>query len=201
MNIFWHGPAARLLGLLLISQSAISWGQTPIELKIKAANGQIELSWPAEWISAGGVSRFPTYTVQYSQDLQQWQNIGQTLQGLRGAPPELKAVYTPAGLQAFYRIVGKVGSATPAGLAASGDEVFGNASQFATELLRIGQISPAEFASRYGPQPSYLPAITWDPTTAQYWSLFNQNTNFQLNATELALFKKNGFVVSQRLGS
>jgi hypothetical protein len=41
---------------------------------------------------------------------------------------------------------------------------------FDQELRRIGQISPQEFAERYRSQASYLPKITWDPTTARFWN-------------------------------
>ena len=65
---------------------------------------------------------------------------------------------------------------------------------------------------------NYLPGISWDPTTAQYWDQFNADPNVvnegkqpdqpgyrsfdaRLSAPELALFKTNGFVVSERLGA
>ena len=65
---------------------------------------------------------------------------------------------------------------------------------------------------------NYLPGISWDPTTAQYWEQFNADPNVvnegkqegdpgyrtfdaRLNPQELALFKTNGFVVSERLGA
>ena len=40
---------------------------------------------------------------------------------------------------------------------------------FDRELEKVGQISPQEFAQRYQSRASYLPKVTWDPTTARFW--------------------------------
>src|SRR5262249_6191818 len=62
-----------------------------------------------------------------------------------------------------------------------------------------------------------LPAITWDPTNAEFWREFNANPDelnagknsdasgyrtfdARLDSAEQELFQKNGFVVSERLG-
>ena len=79
-------------------------------------------------------------------------------------------------------------------------DVFGYATAFDQALKKIGQISPQEFAKRYTSKAKYLPQISFDPTTAQFWDDFNNKKNFQLNTEELAIFKRNGFVVSERLG-
>jgi hypothetical protein len=100
---------------------------------------------------------------------------------------------------------------------ASGAEVFGYGEAFARELSRLGQISTEEFAALYPPDTNYLPGISWDPTTARFWDLFNADPNavnagkswgdpgcrtldYRLSLTELEVFKRNGFVVSKRLG-
>jgi hypothetical protein len=95
-----------------------------------------------------------------------------------------------------------------------GDEVFGYSAAFDEEIRKIGQITPQEFARRYGSKASYLPRISWDPMTAQFYDMVNRDPqeeraknpqgghfDFRLNADELARFKENGFVVSERLGS
>ncbi|MGF1934333.1 MAG: DUF3160 domain-containing protein [Nostoc sp. ChiQUE02] len=95
-------------------------------------------------------------------------------------------------------------------------DVFGYTTAFNQELKKIGQISPQEFAQRYKSNAEYLPQITWDSTTAKFWQDFNLNpeennknpqrknlryNDFRLNSAELAVFKKNGFVVSERMGT
>src|SRR5438874_6414858 len=75
---------------------------------------------------------------------------------------------------------------------------------FAAELKKVGQISPEAFARRYAGKASYLQKLSWDPTTAKFWDDFSkreQRHDFCLNDAELAAFKRNGFVVSERLGS
>ncbi|HEY9829927.1 MAG TPA: DUF3160 domain-containing protein, partial [Stenomitos sp.] len=79
-------------------------------------------------------------------------------------------------------------------------DVFGYTTAFQEALQKIGQISPQEFAQRYATPAKYLSKISFDPTTAKFWDDFNKNHLFQLNSEELAIFKKNGFVVSERLG-
>jgi Leucine-rich repeat (LRR) protein len=95
-------------------------------------------------------------------------------------------------------------------------DVFGYTAAFEEALKKIGQISPLEFAKLYATTAKYLPQISWDPTTAKFWDEFNldpkennKNPNrknwrsydFRLNPEELAIFKRNGFVVSERLGA
>src|SRR5262245_61724853 len=75
---------------------------------------------------------------------------------------------------------------------------------FARELKKVGQISPEAFARRYAGKASYLQKLSWDPTAARFWDEFSkpqQRHDFRLSDAELALFKRNGFVVSERLGS
>jgi hypothetical protein len=93
---------------------------------------------------------------------------------------------------------------------------FGYTAAFDAELLKVGQISPQEFARRYATKAAYLEKIGWDPTTARFWDKFNLDPatlpppqgrfkygreDFRLNKEELALFKRNGFVVSERMGA
>jgi hypothetical protein len=95
-------------------------------------------------------------------------------------------------------------------------EPFGYTAAFDQELDKIGQISPQDFAQRYPIGTAHLDAIRWDPTTAKFWDRLNLDPDnvlptpgkrrtgalydFRLNPKELALFKRNGFVVSERLG-
>ncbi len=101
---------------------------------------------------------------------------------------------------------------------------FGYTAAFDTELKKIGQITPKQFADRY-PTPKYLGKLSFDPTTAKFFDEVNAEKvkksggksisedgkkefkwpdvelpGYKLNPDELAKFKANGFVVSERLG-
>jgi hypothetical protein len=92
----------------------------------------------------------------------------------------------------------------------------GYAAAFDAALEKIGQITPDEFARRYADKANYLEKLSWDPTTAQFWKDLSLDPkdfrskgkrnplgpyyDFRLNEQELAVFKKNGFVVSERMG-
>ena len=101
-----------------------------------------------------------------------------------------------------------------AGGSGIGDAIYGYGTAFGQQLRQLGQLSLEDFVSTYQPTNQYLPQITFDPTTAEFWNLFsidpavwnatnswpNQRVfDFRLNPTELAVFQTNGFVVSQRL--
>jgi hypothetical protein len=95
----------------------------------------------------------------------------------------------------------------------AGDDSLGYTAHFQRELGKIGQIAPEEFARRYPGQAKYLDKISWDPTTAKFWDDFNRDpskittgkrwgrSDFRLNEQELAKFKQNGFVVSERMSA
>ena len=99
----------------------------------------------------------------------------------------------------------------------AGSDPFGFGERFDRELGRLGQISTARFAEMYA-TPEYLSQPSWDPTTAKFFDKINARTvvksytdwqkkprqfelpGYELDAEEMALFKKNGFVASERLG-
>jgi len=102
-------------------------------------------------------------------------------------------------------------------VATTAGDVFGYSAVFDEELKQIGQISPQDFTQRYASNAQYLPQISWDPTTAKFWDKFNLSPedvkinvdlseapdhlilDFRLSPEELAVFKQNGFVVSERM--
>ncbi len=90
------------------------------------------------------------------------------------------------------------GSQTFAPTTNNGD-VFGYGAAFDKELAKLGQISPLQFKQRYGGKLNYLTKLGFDPTTASFFEGF-QKAGFKLTSKELAAFKKNGFVVSERMG-
>lgn len=106
---------------------------------------------------------------------------------------------------------------------AKGGDPFGYAAAFDRELKKVGQISTKQFAEKY-PAPAYLGKLTFDPTSAKFFAEMNvekvkkvgakiknerggeyqfpdtEIPGYKLTPDELALFKKNGFVVTERLG-
>ena len=103
-------------------------------------------------------------------------------------------------------------------VATTAGDVFGYSTAFDEELKQISQISPQNFAQQYASNAQYLPQISWNPTTAKFWDKFNLSPeklnivvdpseeisrliDFRLNSEELAVFKQNGFVVSERMSA
>src|SRR5262249_54742657 len=94
--------------------------------------------------------------------------------------------------------------------ARAADEPFGYSAAFDEEVQKIGQISPAEFAKRYG-KVEYLDKLSFDPTAVKFWDEFQaapklvprkgMGYDFRMNADELKAFKQNGFMVSERMGA
>lgn len=94
----------------------------------------------------------------------------------------------------FYRIsaILNTGSIHSAAL-----DPFGYGKTFTAELSGLGQISPNEFYGLFHPTNEPLEGISFDPMTALYWEAYDS----RLNANEKSTLMKNGFVVSERLGS
>src|SRR5262245_54196467 len=177
----------------------------------------LEFSWPASVQAADGLIIRPYFEVQRSTDLLHWQPMGERLRAPTATLGQsLTATISIDEPRAFYRLL-SVDPLAPAGLGNGGAEVFGYGAAFAQELQRIGQISPDEFAVMFPSPTNYLSGISWDPTTAQFWDLFNadpdvvdsnknwgdpgyRSVDFRLNSQEFAGFRTNGFVVSERLG-
>ena len=199
--------------VILLSQSRITADPFPVSLK---PNGPtVELSWPTA-ISNGGQSQLlPEYEVQFSTNLQNWKPIGGKVRGISGlSGPSLSLSIDQQAGPIFYRVVADLASPVANETGNGGAEVFGYNSLFSTRLSQLGLLSVQDFATNSG-DISYLPQLTWDPTTAQFWTTFNSTNifydsisfmsripyNFLLDSNEFGLFLTNGFVVSERLGS
>ncbi|MCC6822088.1 MAG: DUF3160 domain-containing protein [Verrucomicrobia subdivision 3 bacterium] len=153
------------------------------------------------------------YVIQQSSNLVNWTPVAGPFVGGVGVSDEFLRVAVPtAGNQGFYRVVADV-KLVDAG-SSGGDAIYGYGTAFGQQLQQLGQLSLDDFLSTYQPTNQYLPQITFDPTTADYWNLFSvepvvwnatnsvQNQrlfDFRLNAAEAAVFQTNGFVVSQRM--
>jgi hypothetical protein len=210
-----HILSATIALTTLIALPAMSEEAT--RLSAIRSNADLELSWPAAIQQTDGSLMHPYFELQRSVDLQRWQPFGERLRATTATPAEaLRATLALNEPHAFYRLL----TIQPSGVAKLGNggaEVFGYSDAFAQELQRIGQISPDQFATMFPSAANYLPGISWDPTTAQFWPQFNADPNqvnagiepdqpgfrsfdARLNTDELAIFKRNGFVVSERLG-
>jgi hypothetical protein len=150
--------------------------------------------------------------LEASADLKQWVPQGE-LNGSAGSVPQLTLEFTSP--HQLFRLRPEI---EDTGTAPDGADLFGYNRIFQQELDETGFITPADFAAMSQPSGSYLAQVSFDPTTAKYWDGFAADpavinaglaTNspnrrlydFRLNDAELGVFKTNGFVVSERLGS
>jgi len=167
---------------------------------LQPARGQVQLAWPAAVTDSNQSLIFPEYQVLCSTNLTSWQPMGGKVRGLAGrSGPNLKVSLNPPASPVFYRLQANLDSPTPNETGDGGAEVFGYGAQFADELRKIGEISVQDFGTNAA-NVAYLPHLTWDPRTAQFWSNFN-SAGLSLNINELYPFMTNGFVVSERLGA
>ena len=183
-------------------------------VQIVNAADSIQLRWLAKQNDTS--PQLLKYQLERSFDLQSWSVYGTPIRSAATNQPVSRPIERTSA-PAFYRLIVSADSRTSA-LASGGESVFGYSDLFAEALKEIGQISPEEFRSRFSPDETYKAALDWDPATAEFWPAFNQDPavynvglipgvddlrqfDFRLNTEELALFKKNGFVVSERLGA
>ena len=205
--------------ILAVSLAAVkNLAAQPPMLTIQRTGDTFDLTWPATQSMPDGSVQRPYFELQRSDDLTQWKPLGERQRALNSTPGQsLSATDVGSLSSGFFRLL-TLEPAAPAPLASGGVEVFGYGAAFGYELKRIGQISPATFASRFPAPTNYLSAISWDPTTAQFWDAFNadpaivnigkqwgepgyRTADARLSANEFDVFKTNGFVVSSRLGS
>lgn len=199
-----------LLGWGLIqpkAQSATS--QLSVRRTPSGQGIQLHLADPEAFVQTG-----VWLELERSKDLVHWEE-------LLAAPSwafleEGEALFEEAGGQmAFFRLrIDHKVTAT----SSSGEEIFGFASSFAKELEKVGQLSVEEFLERYSDADDRLGAIDFNPEESEFWDEFNavptkrmppgkdndqerRLLDFRLNDVELALFKRNGMVVSGRLGA
>jgi len=205
---------AVVLATALAVANSIAQGQS-IQLEIQPRGPDLQLSWPGSVLLDSGRKVYPVFQLERSPDFQNWQPLGTTVKG--GTGP-MTLLVRPSETRLFYRLGANWNQSSAQGPVSGGAAVFGYEAAFRSELERLGQISTAQFGALYGLTNEYLSTLSWDPTNALYWDRFaadpavhNQGlsrTNkgyrwydFRLNDTELALFRRNGFVVSERLAT
>lgn len=205
-----HLKALVLFAFSAFCQSGFCTDQITLQLKKSGPQGEIGLHSQMALPVSG---MYPEYLIQQSSNLVDWTTVAGPFSGSVGVSDEFLRVAVPtAGSHAFYRVSANVKVA--AGGSGIGDAVYGYGTAFGQQIQQLGQLSLEDFVSTYLPTNQYLPQVTFDPTTAEFWNLFSidpavwnatnsfQNRrafDFRLNPTELAVFQTNGFVVSQRL--
>ena len=205
------------LGFILVSTALSNLHGQALHLDVRSDGPGLELSWPGSLLLPSGRTVYPIYQVEQTTDWLQWQPSGPLVKGQGGNNPMTRFI-APSESRSFFRLRAQWEPATGNAIGAGGGQVLGYDAAFDAELQRIGQISTAEFQSRYGVTNEYLQTFGWDPTTAAYWDRFNTDpavnneglsrTNkgyryydFRLNDAELAALRRNGFVVSERLAT
>jgi hypothetical protein len=185
-----------MVGTLLAG--SVVFGADQIFLQFKPAGSQGELDIHSS-LGLPVSAAYPEYTILCSTNLVNWSPLSGTLTGATGVSDEFLRTTVPfAGNYATYRVVA---TTKIAGDGPFGEAVYGYATEFSQQLQSMGQLPLDQFATRYSPTNVYLPVISFDPTTAEYWNNFSNRNLFRLNANEFAIFQTNGFVVSQRLGT
>ena len=183
-----------------------------IQLEIQPQGPDVQLTWPGSVLLETGRKVYPIFQLEQSADFRAWQPVGTALKG-RTEP--MTMLVRPSDARSFYRVGANWSQSSAQGPAKGGAAVFGYEAAFRSELEQLGQLSTSDFRARYGLTNQYLAALSWDPTNALYWDRFavdpavhNQGlsrTNkgyrwydFRINEAELAVLRRNGFVVSER---
>jgi hypothetical protein len=199
-------------GFTIFASGNRSFGADQITLQFKQSAAQGEVDLHSQLALPVGAT-YPEYTILSSSNLVDWQAVAGPVSGSVGVSDELLRVAVPlAGEHAFYRVTASVKLA-PTGNNA-GEAVYGYGTEFNQWLQRLGQLSLDDFVRFYGLTNQYLPQISFDPTTAEFWDLWNMDpavwnatnswpnrrlNDFRLNTNEFTVFQTNGFVVSQRM--
>lgn len=204
-------------GNLLLSQAilAITFTtqatDTATHLLIGPSPNGVELSLSRELVPPIAGTQF-SLNLETSTDLLTWSPKGQMETDDEGSSHVTVLGSAP---HEFIRLRPAL---VDSGSNADGGEIFGYDRAFQEESKAVGFLKPEEFAAAHQPSASFVKALSFDPTTAKYWDRFNEDPavynaglppdspnrrlyDFRLNPAELAIFKTNGFVVSERLGS
>lgn len=202
--------AACITILLAASGALLVEAQERPALEIQRAPEGVELRWRG----AAGAGPLPSFQIEASDDLRQWSPLGGPVRAASADELHLRS-FASDRARAFYRLLARYDALKQAALATGGAEVFGYGAAFAAELAKVGQISPDQFAAMFPYPKDYLERVSFDVTQAKFYDLFSADpavvnalripaveplraTDFRLTEEELAVFKKNGFVVSER---
>src|SRR5688572_28020359 len=140
-----------------------------LQLDIQPRGSDLEVRWPGSMLLESGRRVYPIFQIEQSMDLQNWQPAGPVI---KGGADVMSTLMRPGASRSFYRLGAQWERNAAQATATGGAEVFGYEAAFQRELQRLGQLSTAEFRSRYALTNEYLSAFSWDPTTALYWNRF-----------------------------
>jgi len=169
----------------------------------------LELSWTPP---AGGLTNSAELKLEKSDDFTNWTTHSRSILPKASATPWSTLLPSETGHQ-FFRLRSNFEIQL---VQSEPEEAFGYGQEFRTTLAKLGQISLEQFSAMFPTPSNYLKGVSWDVTQAAFFPQFNNppasawgtnkegrfflNKDFSLNTAELAAFKKNGFVVSERLG-
>ena len=172
----------RFLGLMSISALAISAAPV-VQIEINHPPGQMEFSWkpPPE-----GLPSAVELLVERSADLSHWEptSIRNVLR--KGRSDTWRTAVLGDENHFFYRLRSDFGVQL---LSAQGEDILGYGPAFVDQLRAIGQISVEDFERRYTPQFDYVTQLSWDPTTAQYFTEFNSPPTPKTNYSNVTYFR------------
>jgi hypothetical protein len=196
--------------------SAVLWlglqlfGAEPlVHLHFSRTSQSLNISWDG---SPEGLAAPAELRLERSDDLVHWKEAGQRMILPAGSRDRWQQQLVIEGNKSFFRLRSNFSVQI---VGETSEEVLGYAGAFAEALGAIGPISVDHFQDQFAPKFSYVDQISWDPTSAQYFPEFNSPPrvirdlygyviplpDLTLNAAELEVFKKIGFVVSERLGT
>lgn len=151
--------------------------------------------------------------LQHSADLKTWSPVGSKVRLPALTSATGLKLADDAGALGFFRLATR--DTTFA--ATEGADILGYNSSFADQIDALGLYTVEDFAARYAYKGTYWPGISWDPTNSLYWDAMQRDVEkpsrypmfypptilpgFKLSLPELARFRTNGFVVSERLGN
>ncbi|MDF7798879.1 DUF3160 domain-containing protein [Pontiellaceae bacterium B1224] len=189
-------PGYRKLCMLSFAIALTAMGEPT--LKLERGNEGYDLSWPSTTnVTIDGLMH-PYYKIQYSDDLENW-TTRYTVRDVIGGSTDtlLQELGIPSDAHGYYRIIEQQKRAVALD---GGEEVFGFGTAFDEQLSAVGELSVEGFSSMY-PPGDYLEELSFDPETVDFYTnLSSGYVDYSLNEAEATLFRKNGFVVSSRLG-
>jgi hypothetical protein len=198
-----------IVAVAVLSGSVGARGQSGFSIQVHPSGTTWEIRWRADSALVLGIPN-GACEIQRSEDLRSWQPLA--VFGVDRAVDDgwHRYLLDASSGHGFYRVQARPAVRLAQPTAEGGADVFGYSTMFLEELARLGQQSVEEFAARH-PQPEYAESLGWDPTTAMFWREFNTapedkvngeiSYDFRLDARELEVFKRLGFVVSERLGT